>query len=118
MILPLYSVLVRPPLERWIEFWAPLYKRGMDVLERAQRRATKMTKGPERLSYEERLGQFREEEAQGDLINVCKYLQGGCKEDGARVCSVVPSDRTRGNGHKLKHRRFPLKIGNTFSLRG
>ena len=27
---------------------------------------------------------------------------------------VVPSARTRGNGHKLKHRRVCLSIGNTF----
>ena len=36
-------------------------------------------------------------------------VQPGCKEEGARL-SVVPSDRTRGNGHKVKHKRFCLTV--------
>jgi len=39
----------------------------------------------------------------GDVINVYKYLKAVYREDGARLLSVVPSDRTRGNGHRLKH---------------
>jgi len=50
----------------------------------------------------------------GNLIYAYKYLQGGCKKDGAKLFSVEPSDRTRGNGHKLKQRKFQLNMRKNF----
>ncbi|PKU47515.1 hypothetical protein llap_2157 [Limosa lapponica baueri] len=113
-ILPLCSALVRPHLECWVQYWALQYTRDIDTLERVQQKATKTLKGLEHLSYEERLreqGLFSlEKRGLRGLINVHKYLKGGCREDGARLFLVVPSDRTRSNGHTLKHGKFPLNI--------
>jgi len=54
----------------------------------------------------------------GDLRNADKYLQGGCQEDGARLFPVVPSNSTRGNGHKPKPVKFHLNTRkNFFTLR-
>jgi len=77
-----------------------------------------MTRGPEYLSYEERLkelGLFSlEKAARGHY----KYLKGVCQQGGAELFSVVPSNRTRGNGNKLKHRKFRLNMRkNFFTLR-
>ena len=102
---------------------APQFQKDEELLERVQRRATRMRRGLEHLlgmrrglehlSCEERLrelGLFSLEKRRlrGDLRNGSKYLQGGGQEDRARLFAVVPSDRTRGTGHKLKPGKFQL----------
>ena len=83
----------------------------MDWSPYFQQRTTKMMKGPEHLSYKERLRELdlfrlKKRRLREDLRNAYKYLKGGCQEDGTRLFSAVPSNRTRGNGLKLKHMKF------------
>ncbi|KFW62887.1 hypothetical protein AS28_02563, partial [Pygoscelis adeliae] len=122
-ILPLSSALMRPHLEPHLEscvqLWSPQHKKDTDLLERVQKRTTKMIRGMEHLCYEERLrelGLFSLEKRRfrGNLIAAFQYFKGAYKKDGGKLFSRACCDRTRGNGFKLKGGRSRLDIRKKF----
>ncbi|GAB0201698.1 hypothetical protein GRJ2_002635400 [Grus japonensis] len=110
VILPLYLALMRPHLESCIHLWGPQYRRDMELLERVQRRPTKLMGGLEHLTYEDRLRELglfslQKRRLQGDLIVAFQYLKGPTGKMGPKL-AVLPramvSLRTDGAGKQIQ----------------
>ena len=82
-------------------------------------RPTKLVKGPEGMSYEERLRaldllSLENGRLRGNLIALCNFLRRGSGEGGADLFSLESSDGTQGNGSKLCQGRFRLDMRKHF----
>ena len=80
-LLKLYQSLVRLKLEYCVQAWRPYLQKDIDLLEKVQRRATRMMANDKSLSYYNRLKKFglttlETRRLRGDLIEVCKLFKG------------------------------------------
>ncbi|KAK4830139.1 hypothetical protein QYF61_008566 [Mycteria americana] len=117
VILPLYSM--RPLLEYCVQFWGPQYKKNMDLFKQFQRRGTKMIRGQEHRSSEERLSKLGlsslgKRRLPDYLIGVFQYIKGAYKKDRECLFTRARSDRTRVSCFKLKEGRFRLDVRKKF----
>ena len=81
LIIPLYKTIVRPYLEYYIQAWRPYRKKDIDILERVQRRATKIIQKLRNIRYEMRLIEcglttLDTRRLRGDQIEVFTILNG------------------------------------------
>ena len=77
-----------------VQLWSPQHNKDMDVLERVQRKDTKMIRGLEHFSYEDRLrelGLFSLEKRRlwGGLLAAFQYLKGAYRKDGEGLFTRV-----------------------------
>jgi hypothetical protein len=122
VILRLYKTLVRPHLEYCVQAWCPFLKKDIEILEKVQRRATKMIKGYQRLTYEERLKRcglttLEKRRTRGDLIETYKILTNKVEVPRERFFATKQYDGTRGHTMKLFKKRVGRYKQHFFSVR-
>ena len=109
MIGAMYKTFVRPILEYAHSVWNPYFIKDIEILERVQRRATKIPELTKHLPYEERLRVFglttlRERRLRGDLIETYKLLQQHYAVD-LDIFHINQNPNLRGHIYKLNKER-------------
>ena len=102
----LYTSLVRCKLEYGYPAWAPMFRKDCELLERVQRRATKMVPSIKELSYEDRLKALNlpslyYRRARGDMIELYKHMNGIYTVQ-CNYIKLEPDTTTRGHNYKIK----------------
>ena len=105
IVLQLYKSLVRPHLEYCIQAWRPHLHKDIDLMEKVQRRATKMIPSLRDKPYEVRLNRLNlttleTRRLRGDLIEVFKIFKGFDDID-LGIFFDLSKSRTRGHCLKL-----------------
>ena len=113
LIIPLYKTIVRPHLEYCIQAWRPYRKKDIDILERVQRRATKIMQKFRNISYEMCLKEcglttLETRRLREDPIEVFKILNG--YENRQKYFFSIKEERTRGHGITLAKKQCRLDI--------
>ena len=109
MFLSLYQTLVRPQMEYCPQVWSPYLKKDISILEKVQRRATKLVPELKDLPYDERLRQLKlyplqERRLRGDMITVFKILRGMIETNRDQLLPLItsPNYNTRSHNFQLK----------------
>ncbi|CAM4650931.1 unnamed protein product [Lepidochelys kempii] len=115
VLVPLYKALVRPHLEYCVHFWSPMFKKDEFKLEQVQRRATRVIRRMENLSYERKLKELglfslTKRRLRGDMIALYKYIRRINTGEGEELFKLSTSVDTRTNGYKLAIGKFRLEI--------
>ena len=111
IIIQLYKTLIRPILEYGNSVWYPRFIKDDEKIERVQRRVTKLIKGLNGLSYQDRLRQIhlptlKYRRMRGDMIEVYKFLHGYYTLDSSMLFSKLSESSTRGHSLKLYKNGF------------
>ena len=106
LIVPLYKAIVRPHLEYCIQAWRPYLRKDIDMLEKVQRRTTKLITGLRDLSYDDRLKEcglttLETRRLRGDQIEVFKILNGHENIDPNIFFNIKTGQITRGHDFTL-----------------
>ena len=119
----LYKSLVRPHLEYGNLAWGPFNRADQKLIERVQRRATRLVEGIRHLPYPERLRSLGlpslyYRRRRGDMIQVYQVLHGGVDLEPDVLFTLDTRSRTRGHPWKLEKPRAVCRARrNAFAIR-